>query len=258
MTPARTLDLNDTQLCSRWLPGPPAPEPGRSSYGKSAESDVSSVDYVGSRTRCEQSSIIFEHCSTLFELCSMSSGRITIAKPSGLGMVSKRAHCTAGPIDAASGWFQCLRAKCRSNSSRDSRSPSSLSTTDIALLFGSEIYPLPCSRSIASQSCPFHARPSMNCLRSWSTKVWPDYSRSLTGAPPSLQGSGPDRSMADFIWCMTAIDWGWGIEETATKLLEVSEKSKERFRLKDEGYALITAQNAAAAVERNTLKWGRW
>lgn len=88
--------------------------------------------------------------------------------------------------------------------------------------------------------------------------MWPDYSRSLTGAPPSLQGSGPDRSMADFIWCMTAIDWGWGIEETATKLLEVSEKSKERFRLKDEGYALITAQNAAAAVERNTLKWGRW
>jgi len=36
----------------------------------------------------KQSSIIFEHCSTLFELCSMSSGRITIAKPSGLGMVS--------------------------------------------------------------------------------------------------------------------------------------------------------------------------
>ena len=34
-----------------------------------------------------------------------------------------------------------LRAKCRSNSSRDSRSPSSLSTTDLALLFGSEIYP---------------------------------------------------------------------------------------------------------------------
>ena len=67
---------------------PPAPEPGRSSFGKSAKSHVSSVDYVGSRTRCEQSSIIFEHCSTLFELCSISSGRITIAKPSGLGMVS--------------------------------------------------------------------------------------------------------------------------------------------------------------------------
>jgi len=34
----------------------------------------------------------------------------------------------------------CLRPKCRSNS--DSRSPSSLSTTDLALLLGSEMYPL--------------------------------------------------------------------------------------------------------------------
>jgi hypothetical protein len=88
-------------------------------------------------------------------------------------------------------------------------------------------------------------------------KVWPDYARSLAGAPPSLQGSGPDRSMADFIWCMTAIDWGWSIEDTAAKLLQVSEKARERARLKDEGYALITAQNAAAAVERNDQKRGR-
>jgi len=42
------------------------------------------------RTNREQSSIIFEHCLTLFELCSMSSGRITIPKPLGLGMVSSR------------------------------------------------------------------------------------------------------------------------------------------------------------------------
>ena len=93
--------------------------------------------------------------------------------------------------------------------------------------------------------------------RARSTKVWPDYARSLAGAPPSLQGGGPDRSMADFAWCMTAIDWGWSIEETAAKLLEVSEKARERARLKDEGYALITAQNAAAAVERNDRKRGR-
>ncbi|MFZ0272370.1 MAG: DNA-primase RepB domain-containing protein [Acidobacteriaceae bacterium] len=90
-----------------------------------------------------------------------------------------------------------------------------------------------------------------------STKVWPDYARSLAGAPPSLQGSGPDRSMADFAWCMTAIDWGWRVEDTAAMLVEVSEKARERVRLKDEGYALITAQNAAAAVERNDRKRGR-
>jgi hypothetical protein len=88
-------------------------------------------------------------------------------------------------------------------------------------------------------------------------KVWPDYARSLAGAPPSRDGSGPDRSMADFTWCMTAIDWGFPIEETAAKLPEVSEKAHERVQLRDEGYPLITAQNAAAAVERNALKRGR-
>jgi RepB DNA-primase from phage plasmid len=88
-------------------------------------------------------------------------------------------------------------------------------------------------------------------------KVWPDYARSLAGAPPRLQGSGPDRSMADFAWCMTAIDWGWSIEDTAAKLPEVSEKARERVRLGDDGYPLITSQNAAAAVERNDRKRGR-
>ena len=53
-----------------------------------------------------------------------------------------------------------LPPKCRANSSRDSRSPSSVSATDFALLLGSAMYPLACSRSRASQSCPFHARPS--------------------------------------------------------------------------------------------------
>jgi hypothetical protein len=42
---------------------------------------------------------------------------------------------------------------------------------------------------------------------------------------------------------------GWSIEETANKLLEVSAKAQERVRLRDEGYALITGQNAAAAGE---------
>ena len=88
-------------------------------------------------------------------------------------------------------------------------------------------------------------------------KVWPDYARSLAGAPPSRDGSGPDRSMADFSWCMAAIDWGWSTEDTAQKLPEVSEKARDRIRLRDEGYSLITAQNAAAAVARNDLKRGR-
>jgi hypothetical protein len=39
--------------------------------------------------------------------------------------------------------------------------------------------------------------------------------------------------------------------------VEVSEKARERVRLKDDGYALNTVQNAAAAVERNDRKRGR-
>lgn len=90
-----------------------------------------------------------------------------------------------------------------------------------------------------------------------AAKVWPNYAISLAGAPRSLSGNGPDRSMADFTWCMTAIDWGWSIEDCAAKLPEVSEKARERVQLGDEGYPLLTAQNAAIAVERNDQKRGR-
>jgi len=41
------------------------------------------------------------------------------------------------------------------------------------------------------------------------------------------------------------------------KLPAVSEKARQRVALKDEGYPLITAQNAATEVERNDLKRGR-
>jgi hypothetical protein len=56
--------------------------------------------------------------------------------------------------------------------------------------------------------------------------------------------------MADIFWCMMAAQRGWSIEETANKLMEVSAKPQERAGLHDEGYALITAQNAAATRSR--------
>ena len=41
-------------------------------------------------------------------------------------------------------------------------------------------------------------------------------------------------------------------EETAEKLAEVSAKAQERIRMKgDQGYPLLTARNAAAAVKRD-------
>jgi len=81
-------------------------------------------------------------------------------------------------------------------------------------------------------------------------RQWPDYQRSLEGAPPNREGSGPDRSMADFFWCMLAARRGWSIEETAHKLVEVSDRARERVRLKDRGYPLVTAEKAAAAAAK--------
>jgi hypothetical protein len=50
--------------------------------------------------------------------------------------------------------------------------------------------------------------------------------------------------------CLMAAQRGHSIEETADKLLEISPRAQERARLHDEGYGLITAQNAAAAAEQ--------
>jgi hypothetical protein len=53
---------------------------------------------------------------------------------------------------------------------------------------------------------------------------WPSYLRCVNDAPLNRDKSGPDISRADFTWCMTAISWGHGIEETAARLMEESTK----------------------------------
>jgi DNA primase RepB-like protein len=87
-------------------------------------------------------------------------------------------------------------------------------------------------------------------VRAARGRLWPDYQQALRGAP--LKGDGNrDRSLADFMFCKWAAERGWSIEETAEKLAEVSAKAQERIRIKaDAGYTLLTARNAAAAVER--------
>jgi hypothetical protein len=75
---------------------------------------------------------------------------------------------------------------------------------------------------------------------------WPSYERCMEGAPENRDKTGPDISRADFTWCMTAVGWGHSIEATAAQLMEESAKAREN----GERYALLTAQNAAAAVER--------
>ena len=77
---------------------------------------------------------------------------------------------------------------------------------------------------------------------------WPDYQQCLDGAPQNSDGSGRDRSRADFLWCKWAIERGRSVEETAARLMELSVKAQEARHGKP--YALRTAQRAAAAAER--------
>jgi len=77
---------------------------------------------------------------------------------------------------------------------------------------------------------------------------WPSYAKCLTNAPMTMErGQATDRrdiSKADFTFAVIAIDWGHSIEETATRLMQESDKAKEN----GPGYAETTARNAAAAI----------
>jgi hypothetical protein len=83
-----------------------------------------------------------------------------------------------------------------------------------------------------------------------SPRAWPSYRRCVENAPPARDGGRPDISRADYTWCLIAIDWGWGVEETAARLLQESGKAREN----GEPYALRTARSAAAAVERRGVR----
>jgi hypothetical protein len=82
-------------------------------------------------------------------------------------------------------------------------------------------------------------------------RPWPSYQITLSRTRARRDGSGPDRSLADFNWAMTCCTGGKSIEDTIAKLMEVSANAQERAARGDEGYARITVQNAAAAVARN-------
>lgn len=85
-------------------------------------------------------------------------------------------------------------------------------------------------------------------FESATLRQWPDYQYNLDRAKPNKTGDGPDLSGVDFVWCMTAATWGFGVTDTAEMLLQVSEHA----RLPGNGrpYAERTAKNAAGYVER--------
>jgi len=88
--------------------------------------------------------------------------------------------------------------------------------------------------------------------RSGKEKQWPSYEMSLAGAPQGQDG--PDRSRADFWWSYLALQRGWSHEDTEAKLLEVSDKARERARVGDPGYVHVTVTNASAWLERTSQK----
>lgn len=71
----------------------------------------------------------------------------------------------------------------------------------------------------------------------------------LAWRPRAPSGDGPDRSLEDYFFCKMAAQRGRSVEEIEHKMLEVSEKARERARCGEEGYAHITAVNAAAEAE---------
>jgi hypothetical protein len=66
--------------------------------------------------------------------------------------------------------------------------------------------------------------------RAFSTydRPWPSYQITLSRTRPKRDGSGPDRSVADYSFCFTAITGGKTIEDTIVKLVEVSQNAQGR------------------------------
>jgi len=85
-------------------------------------------------------------------------------------------------------------------------------------------------------------------------KEWPSYETVLAGAPRNREGTGPDRSVADFFWCKLALQRGFTVEDTEAKLAEVSERARQRIRGGDPGYVGTTVLNAADAARRGRQK----
>lgn len=75
-------------------------------------------------------------------------------------------------------------------------------------------------------------------------KAWPDYEQCLAGAPPNQNKTGPDRSLADFTWSLTALSWGWSLPDVTARLRQVSAKAAEC----GERYATATTQQASRAL----------
>jgi hypothetical protein len=83
-----------------------------------------------------------------------------------------------------------------------------------------------------------------------SRKKVPSYQMCLQGAHKAHGENRPDISKVDFLFARTCAEWGWDVRHTAGFLMQFSEKA----RTDGERYAMLTATNAAASVERNPYR----
>jgi hypothetical protein len=83
---------------------------------------------------------------------------------------------------------------------------------------------------------------------SGNRRPFPSYEMSLAGAPRSSKHHGPDRSKADWWWCYLAAQRGFTVDEIATELEKVSEKTREQLKI-DKEYAIDKATDATQAWE---------
>jgi hypothetical protein len=63
--------------------------------------------------------------------------------------------------------------------------------------------------------------------RHHGARGWPSYQRCVENTPAARSGGRPDISWADFTFCLLAIDWGWGVEANAARLVHESGKARE-------------------------------
>ncbi len=86
------------------------------------------------------------------------------------------------------------------------------------------------------------SKPSDGCAS------WPNYQRCIQRAPKARGEDRPDVSRADFVWARAAYYWGHSVDDIAVRLMELSSKA----RAEGERYAVLTAQNAARSVDRQS------
>ena len=88
--------------------------------------------------------------------------------------------------------------------------------------------------------------PAASRFHGTGSRGWPDYERCLAGAPKKPDGT-PDRSRADYMWCIWALERGNSAAAVEVKLLEVSAKAREEWDRGNQEYVRRTVEAATKA-----------